>query len=226
MKTGRINNPTEERSLLRNLKRNLLTGALILAPVGVTIFLLWEIFKFLDQILSPLVNTMLGLKETPIRGLGFVALVLLLIGAGFATRNVIGQWLITRFQLTVNRIPLVNRIYKAVQQISQAILSGKREVFKSAVLIEYPRPGLYSIAIMTADTSGSVQDSLPDDCISVFLPTTPNPTSGFLLFVPKKDIIPLKISVEDALKLIISGGTITTFDEDLHIPVKPRRRFR
>ncbi len=200
-------------SALRRFKRYLVTGSLILGPVVVTGFLLWKSFLFIDGILSKVVNALIGMTEHPIPGLGFITLLIFVTLAGFAARNVFGQWIFVRFQKTINQIPLVNRIYKAIQQISEAIFSGKREVFKSAVLIEYPRQGIYSIAIMTADTGGVVQEALPEDTLSVFLPTTPNPTSGYLLFVPKKDVIPLDITVEEALKLIISGGTISSLDE-------------
>ncbi len=205
---------------MRKLKTYLITGALVLGPVVVTIFLLWTSFLFLDGILAAVMNfivrDILGIAifgERPIPGLGLIALLALLTLTGFAAKNVFGQLVITRGQQIMNRIPLVNRIYHAVQQISQAIFSGHKGVYQQAVLIEYPRKGLYSIAIMTADTKGVVQEALPEDSISVFLPTTPNPTSGFLLFVPKKDVIELNIPVEDALKLIISGGTISALND-------------
>lgn len=202
------------------MKRYLITGIVILAPIVVTLFLLWKSFLFLDGILAAVINAflrnILGIGifgDRPIPGLGLIALIAALIGTGFAARHVGGQWVINRSQKLIDQIPLINRVYRAIQQIGQALFSGRREVFKKAVLIEYPRKGVYSIAIMTADTSGPVQDSLTEDMISVFLPTTPNPTSGFLLFVPKKEIIELDISVEEALKLIISGGTVNVLDE-------------
>ncbi|MFH0765452.1 MAG: DUF502 domain-containing protein, partial [Calditrichota bacterium] len=130
-------------------------------------------------------------------------------------RNVFGQIVIKRIQNAIQQVPFVNRIYKAVQQISEAALSGQQDVFQSAVLIEYPRKGIYCIGIVTANSGGAVQNALPPDSISIFLPTTPNPTSGFLLFVPKSDTIPLDISVEEALKLIISGGTISALEEGI-----------
>ena len=210
----------DEGSIWKWIKRYLVTGILVVGPLGITIYLLVKGFLILDNILSPLISAIIRyilpfsfLEKHPIPGVGLVALLVILILVGFAARNVFGQWVIIRIQRTFNQIPLVNRVYKAVQQISEAVFSGRQEVFKNAVLIEYPRKGVYSIAIMTADTGGVVQEALPEDTLSVFLPTTPNPTSGFLLFVPKKDIIELDISVEEALKLIISGGTITTFDE-------------
>ena len=199
----------------RKLKTYLLTGALVLGPVVVTVFLLWTSFLFLDGILAKVMNfilrDVLGIRilgARPIPGLGLIALLILLTATGYAARHVFGQWVIAKGQELINRIPLVNRVYHAVQQISQAIFTGKRSVYKRVVMFEYPRKGIYSIGIMTADTGGYVQDKLPEDSISVFLPTTPNPTSGFLLFIPKKDIIELDIPVEDALKMIISGGAV------------------
>ncbi len=212
---------TDKLGFWRRIKRYLLTGFLVLGPIGITLYLLWKGFLLLDGILGIGINLVLrdilGLTifgDRPIPGIGFVALIILLILTGFAAHNVFGHKLIQKSQRFLNQIPLVNRIYYAVEQISQAIFSGKREVFKRAVLIEYPRKGIYSIAIMTADTSGHIQEKVSEDSISVFLPTTPNPTSGFLLFVPKSEIIELDISVEDALKLIISGGTLSASEKE------------
>lgn len=210
----------------QEIKRSLITGILVIGPLVVTLFLLWKSFLFIDGILSTVVNRSLSyvfhldfLRNYSIPGLGFITLLIVLLFAGYATRLVGPQWVTLKIQKIISQIPLVNRIYKAVQQISEALLSGRQEVFKKAVLIQYPRKGVYSIAIMTADTSGIIQDNLEEDSLSVFLPTTPNPTSGFLLFVPKSEIIELSIPVEDALKLIISGGTLNynadnlTFEE-------------
>ncbi len=209
-----------EIGVWKEIKRSLLTGTLIIGPVMVTAYLLWKSFIFIDGILSTVVNKSLFyifdlefLSEYSIPGLGFITLILILGITGFLTRHVFGQNLVKKMQGFMNKIPLVNRVYKAIQQISDAVLSGRQEVFKSAVLIEYPRPGLHSIAITTTSNGGVVQESLNKDLISVFVPTTPNPTSGFLLFVPRDEVTPLNISVEDALKLIISGGTVSSPEE-------------
>jgi len=206
--------------VLRSLQRSLLTGLLIIGPVVVTLWLLVKTFRILDGILSRVVNfgvrELFGIERAsgqPIPGLGLVALVVLLILTGYVARRTFGQWLIARGQQLIRHIPLVNRIYKAIDQISKAIFSGKHDVFKQAVLVEYPSKGLYSIGIVTADTGGKIQDALPEDCLSVFIVTTPNPTTGFLLFVPKKDIIFLDIPVEEALKQIISAGAISGLEE-------------
>ena len=140
--------------------------------------------------------------------MGFIALILLIIGTGLLARNYFGKKLIAMGESIVARIPIISRIYSTIQQISQAFFSEKREVFKKAVLFEYPRKGIYSIGFYTQDTRGPVQDALEHDVVSIFLPTTPNPTSGFLLFVPKDEIIDLNLTVEEALKLVISGGAI------------------
>lgn len=215
-------NPFRKEKLTgwRLYQRYLITGFLALAPIVITLFLLWKSFLFLDGLLGKGINFLLrdviGLHlfgNRAIPGIGFIALLILVGLTGFAARNVFGQWFIDRGRRFINQVPLVNRVYHTIEQISQAVFSGKKEVFKRAVLIEYPRKGIYSIAIMTADTSGLIQEMLPEDTISVFLPTTPNPTSGFLLFVPKREVIELDIPVEDALKLIISGGTISALDE-------------
>ena len=207
-------------SFWRRTRRYLLTGFLFLGPIAITVFVLWKGFLFFDGILGRGINYFLReildlqiIGRGPIPGIGFIALLIVLIITGFAAHNVFGQWFIRRSQHLLNQIPLVNRVYHAVEQISQAIFSGKHEVFKHAVLIEFPRKGLWSLAIMTSETSGHLQDILPEDSISVFLPTTPNPTTGYLLFVPKKDVIMVNISVEEALKLIISGGALTAVDK-------------
>ncbi|NQT34339.1 DUF502 domain-containing protein [bacterium] len=212
----------EKLGFWRSLRKNIVTGFLVLGPTVITIYVLWHGFMLLDGILGNGINFLLrevlGLPligANPVPGIGFIALLILLILTGFAARNAPGQWAIRRNRMLMIQIPMVNRVYRAIEQISQAIFSGKKEVFKSAVLIEYPRKGVYSIAIETADTSPHLQEKLPEDSITVFVPTTPNPTSGFLLFVPKRDVISLDISVEDALKLIISGGTITMLEEEV-----------
>jgi len=190
------------------------TGLLVLAPISLTIWIIYQLFLRIDGILRGLVYKIfadaLGIDfgAHPIPGLGFIALLLLIVITGALARNYVGRKLISIGDRAVAGIPIISRIYGTIQQISRAFLSEKREVFKKAILFEYPRRGIYSIGFFTQDTKGSVQDALDCDVVSVFLPTTPNPTSGFLLFVPKTDIIDLDMPVEEALKLVISGGAI------------------
>ena len=143
-----------------------------------------------------------------IPGIGFITLVLLVILTGMLTRNLIGKKLIEFGDRIMARIPIFNRIYTAVQQISQAFLTKKGTVFRKAVLVEYPRKGVYAIGFLTSESRGEVQERTETEMCNVFLPTTPNPTSGFLLLIPKNEITPLDMTIEEALKLVISGGTV------------------
>ncbi|NVM03460.1 MAG: DUF502 domain-containing protein [Candidatus Helarchaeota archaeon] len=141
-------------------------------------------------------------------GLGFVAILILILFVGMLARNYFGRKLIELGEWILKSIPFVNKVYNATQQISRAFISEKREVFKKAVLIEYPRKGIYSIGFLTRDTGGEVKEKIEEDTVSIFLPSTPNPTTGFILFVPKKDLVELDMSIEDSLKLIISFGAV------------------
>jgi uncharacterized membrane protein len=203
-----------KRTFFQRMRGYFFTGLVALVPVALTGYIIWQLFWAIDGILRGVANKFLiqnlgfGIGERQIPGVGFITLILFIILTGVLARNYFGRRLLLSGEKVLARIPFINKIYSAIQQIIQAIFSNKREVFKHAVLIEYPRRGIYSIGFYTQDTKGEVQERVSDDVVSVFLPTTPNPTSGFLLFVPKKEVIPLSMSIEDALKLVISGGAI------------------
>jgi uncharacterized membrane protein len=140
---------------------------------------------------------------------------------GFLTANLVGRSILAFGESLLDRMPLVRSLYKGLKQIFQTVLAEQSSSFKQAGLIEYPRRGLWSIVFVATDTKGEVNDKLPsEESISVFLPTTPNPTSGFLLFVPRKDIIILDMSVEEAAKMVISAGLVSP-DYPKTLPVKP-----
>jgi len=199
---------------ISHLRKTLLAGLLILAPTTLTVFILFKLFQFLDGLLRETVIRFVAERilqaplDIAIPGIGILALLALLLITGSVARNFLGRRIIALGDWFMGRIPLANRLYAAIREIAEAILSEKREIFKKAVLFEYPRPGLWSIGFFTQDTRGPIQQALTDDVVSVFLPTTPNPTSGFLLFVPKTSVRELDISVEDAMKVIISGGAL------------------
>ncbi len=196
--------------MLKKIRTYFLAGLLVLIPLVLTIFIIWKLFIAIDGLLSGFINNMLeriGIPVTSI-GLGFISVVLLIFLTGMIAKNYFGRKVIRIGEDIVTKIPLMNRIYLAIKQISNAFFSEKREVLKKAVLIEYPRKGIYSIGFFTQDTKGEVQDRLQQDVVSIFLPTTPNPTSGFLLFVPKSEVAELNMTIEEALKLVISGGAI------------------
>jgi uncharacterized membrane protein len=140
----------------------------------------------------------------------FVALVLVILGTGAFARNFVGAQAVAFGERILARIPVVRRIYLAVRQISEALFADRKGVFRRAVLFEYPRKGIWSVGFVTAESSGEVDSELPGVAhYHVFLPTTPNPTSGYLLMIPKEECRPLDMSIEDALKLIISGGAVS-----------------
>lgn len=203
--------------MFRKIRNYFFAGLAVLVPVALTVFIIWTLFEKVDNLMRAAVAKILMERFgiTYVTGFGFVAGVTLIILTGLLARNYVGRKIIRLGDAIVARIPLISKIYLAIQQIIQALFSEKSEVFKKAVLIEYPRRGIYSIGFFTQDTKGAVQNAIEEDVVSIFLPTTPNPTSGFLLFVPKEDIIDVNLSVEEALKLVISGGAIVAQEKKL-----------
>jgi uncharacterized membrane protein len=203
----------------RRIRAYFLTGLLVVVPLGLTYFIIKLLFIAIDDILSDRISSLIlqqfgvRLGEQQIPGIGIITLLVIIFITGVLARNYFGRKIVDLGDRVVERIPLINRVYGATKQLSTAFFSSKREVFKKPILFEYPRKGIYSIGFYTQDTRGPAQDALDPDVVSVFLPTTPNPTSGFLLFVPKTDVYDLDLTIEEALKLIISGGAI--------VPVKP-----
>ena len=207
-----------KNKILKSIRSYFIAGLLFIVPLVLSIYVVVRLFFWLDGLLNDQVNYLvyhfLG-RDTaahPIPGIGLLALVLIFLVAGFGVRNYIGRRFVKLSEFLLGRIPIVGHIYGMLQQIGHAFLSDRSDTFKKAVLFEYPRPGSYSIGFITQDTRGIVQRTLNEhnrqDCYSVFVPTTPNPTSGFLLFIPKKDVMELDLSIEEALKLVISGGSI------------------
>ena len=201
--------------LFSKLRANFMAGILVILPLVIT----YEIIKFIVVKAKVLhfANIITGKFVEPAYSryiiVGIAVLLILatifiiLIVIGMLARNVIGKRLILFGESILARIPMVNKIYRAVQQISHAFVG--KVIFTRVVLLQYPRKGIYSIGFVTSDTKGEIGSEISKNSINVFLPTTPNPTSGYLLFVPEKDTIPLSMSVEDAMKLVISGGAVT-----------------
>ncbi|MBL4784254.1 MAG: DUF502 domain-containing protein [Cohaesibacteraceae bacterium] len=189
------------------------TGLVIAAPVSITIYLSWSFIQWVDGWVKPLIP----LKYNPDTYLPFsvpgVGLIISFIGItliGFLTANLVGKTLLSYGEVLLGRMPLVRNIYSGLKQIFETVLSQRGQSFKKVGLIEYPRQGLWAIVFVATKTSGEVLvRSEQDSLLSVFLPTTPNPTSGFLLFVPSSEIKILDMSVEEAAKLVISAGLVT-----------------
>ena len=192
------------------VKKYLITGLLIWIPLVITIWVLKLVVDMMDQSLLLLpeafrTESWLGFH---IPGLGVIlTLVIVLVTGVFAT-NFFGAQLVVLWHEVLHRIPVVNSIYSSVKQISDTLFSSSGQAFRKALLVQWPHPGTWTIAFMTGRPGGDVVKHVPPDCISVYVPTTPNPTGGYFVIVPRKDVIELDMTVDQALKYVISMGVV------------------
>ena len=199
------------------LRNYFLTGLVIAAPIGITVYLTWTFITWVDTWIKPLIPAAYNPDQYlpfSLPGVGLIFSIAFLTLLGFLTANLVGRSLITFGESLLNRMPVVRNVYSGLKQIFETVLSERSKTFQRAGLLEYPRRGLWAIVFISTDAKGEVLQKLKglsgeDEMISVFLPTTPNPTSGFLLYVPAKDVKLLDMSVEDAAKLVISAGLVT-----------------
>lgn len=193
------------------LKTYFITGLLVIVPMALTAYILWVIITMMDGLLNLLPPRLrpTAYLPFPIPGLGLIMTVFLILFVGLITRSVLGKKLVGIGEWIVGKIPMVRSIYQATKQLTEAIFLPKSDSFRNVVLIQYPRKGIYSLGFVTGVSKGEIQGKTPSKVINVFVPTTPNPTSGYYILVPEEDTIPLDMTVEDAFKLIISGGMVT-----------------
>ena len=205
----------KKRGVMSRLRAYFLAGVLVTAPLGLTGLLSWWFIDFVDEKITPLIPDRYN-PETylpfGIPGLGLLVLLIAVTLIGALTAGLIGRWLLQTGERALNRMPVVRSIYSAIKQIFETVLAQQSNAFREAVLVEYPRRGIWAIGFITGTTKGEVQNLTEEETVNIFLPTTPNPTSGFLLFVPKSDVVPLGMSVEEAVKMVISGGIVTPPD--------------
>ncbi|HEY3247686.1 MAG TPA: DUF502 domain-containing protein [bacterium] len=187
------------------LRRYFVAGLLVFLPLAVTFTVLAWLFQFLDNFLGRLITYIFG---RPIPGAGLVATVAVIFLIGALVTNVLGRRMVRAMDSILMRIPLARSIYSATKQISDSIFIRRKGAFQRVVLLQWPRKGTYIIGFVTADGGAEKWIGSPRRFLNVFMVTTPNPTSGFLMFVPEEETIPLPISVEDALKLVLSGGIV------------------
>ena len=196
------------------IKGYFFTGLVVLVPISLTVYIIYELFLAIDGILRQVIYVImrdsfgLSLGKRPIPGIGFITLMLLIIGTGMAARSYFGKKMVEYGNRAVTRIPFIRRIYGTVQQLSHALFGEHREFFKKTVLVPFPSPGMWRIGFYVQEMHGEIQDALQQDIVSVFIPHTPNPTGGFLVFFPKSDVVEIDMPVEDALHMIVSGGTV------------------
>ncbi|WP_295313500.1 DUF502 domain-containing protein [Roseobacter sp.] len=215
--------PSTRRSLLARSRANFLTGLVVIAPVGLTIWLIWSVVGWIDGFVLPLVprsyqpdrliQDLLGLDpsvQINVRGIGVVIFLLFTVLVGWMAKGIIGRSMIRFAESLVERTPVVRTIYSGIKQISETVFAQSERSFERACVIEYPRKGIWAIGFISTNTKGEIATRSNDGraMLSIFLPTTPNPTSGFLLFVPEEDVTELEMTVEDAAKLVISAGLV------------------
>jgi uncharacterized membrane protein len=202
------------KSAVRRIRTDFIAGIAVILPVVATIFIIrFLVITTNNAVLAPLSNLLepylRGFSLLLAKALIFVGVILFITLIGISTRLLLLTKVIGLGEQFLYRLPLINRIYRATKQISTAFLGEGKSMFKRVVLVQYPRPGLYSIGFMTTETKGNIDKNTGVATISVFIPTTPNPTSGMLVMVPKEDITYLDMSVEDGMKLVVSGGVVT-----------------
>ncbi|WP_040502645.1 DUF502 domain-containing protein [Herbaspirillum sp. YR522] len=192
------------------MRKYFITGLLILVPLAITVWVLNLIIGTMDQSLLLLPESWRpeAIVGFHIPGLGTILTLLIIFLTGLAARNFIGRQIVSLWEGILTRIPVVKSIYSSVKQVSDTLFSSSGNAFRKAVLIQYPRQGSWTIAFLTGVPGGEVRNHLHGDFISVYVPTTPNPTSGFFLMLPRADSIELDMSVDEALKYIVSMGVV------------------
>ena len=196
---------------IARLRAYFLTGVIVTAPISITVFLVWQFLTFLDTQVEGLLPARYN-PETylpfSLPGVGLLIMLAFLTIVGMLTAGLAGRTLVRLGERLLARMPVVRSVYGTLKQIFETVLAQSSRSFREVVLIEYPRRGLGAIGFVTGPTRGEIQARSEEELVNVFLPTTPNPTSGFLLFVPRKDLIHLDMSIEDGIKLVISGGIV------------------
>lgn len=206
------NHPHRGPGIFAMLRNNFFAGVVVIAPIGLTVWLIWTAMGWIDGFVLPFVPHQFNPEQyigINLRGVGVIFFLLFTIVVGWIARGVIGVAFLRWAESLVSRMPIVRSIYNGVKQIAETVFAQQEQSFEKACLIQYPRPGTWVIGFVSTKTKGEVlrrTDAGP--MMSVFVPTTPNPTSGFLLFLPEKDVTILDMTVEDAAKLVISAGLV------------------
>lgn len=203
------------KRLRTSLKNYFLTGLLVILPIFITGYVIWFLIRIMDTMLKYIPpkfqpETYLHIR---IPGLGLILVVILIFIVGLLTRNFAGRQIVHFGENLVDRIPLVRILYTGVKQLLEAFFVQNNASFKKVALLEYPRRGIYVIGFITGESRGEAQAKTDKKMMNVFVPTTPNPTSGFYILIPEYELITLDMSVEDAFKLLISGGILTPSEE-------------
>jgi len=201
--------------LFGRLRAYFFAGVLVTAPIGITLYLAWSVVTWIDRSVLPFVPAVYN-PETylpfSVPGIGLLILLLLLTAIGAATAGLAGRMIVRLSERILNRMPVVRSVYGATKQIFETVLAQKSTAFREVVLVEFPRRGMWALGFITGRSEGELQDVSDDEMVNVYIPTTPIPTSGFLFFVARNEVYPLSMSVEEGIKMVVSGGIVTPPD--------------
>ncbi len=202
---------SKNRGFFARMRGYLIAGILVTAPLAITLFLAWKIISYIDVRVSHLIPAQYH-PETylpfNIPGIGIVIMTVIFILIGAFTAGFVGRFFVRTSERVLDRVPIIRSVYGAVKQISQSVLAQQSKAFRDVVLLEYPMKGKWVVGFISGRTKGEIQHKTKGDVVSVFVPTTPNPTSGFLLFLQEKDLIPLDMTVEEGIKMVVSSGIV------------------
>ncbi len=198
--------------LLGRVRAYFLAGILVTAPVAITLYLAWAVVDLIDNSVSKLLPEQYNpgnYMPFSVPGLGVVIVILTLMLIGAFTAGVIGRLVIRAGEGVLARMPIIRSVYAATKQIMETVLANQSAAFREVVLLEYPRRGIWTLGFISGETHGELRNLTADDVVNVFVPTTPNPTSGFLLFVPRSELHVLEMTVEEGIKMVVSTGIVT-----------------
>ena len=187
------------------------TGIVVTAPVAITLYMAYKFIVWIDRLVNQILPPQYKFDEIlpfTIPGIGLVVLVLALILVGMFAAGFLGKFFLRLGEWIVYKVPLISSIYSVLKQIFETFFSTKTQAFSKVVMLEYPRKGIWILGFVSSELRGEVKEKFAEEMLNVFIPTTPNPTSGFLIFVPKKDTIELDMKVEEGIKFVISGGLV------------------
>ncbi len=201
------------------MKKIFTTGLLTLLPLAITVYVFYLVFNFLETLLGPAVKELFNIR---VPGIGFAAGILLIFLIGFIASNIIGRRIIALGDALFRRIPLTRSIYVSAKQIIDAFTLQGKNAFQKVVMLEYPRKGLFVLGFVTGTSRGEIQDKTQGEVVNIFVPTTPNPTSGMLILAPRKEVIELEMTVDEGMKVIISGGLFSPETKQVNPPAADR----
>ncbi|MCB1591455.1 MAG: DUF502 domain-containing protein [Alphaproteobacteria bacterium] len=215
----------KDRSSIARIRGYLLAGILVTAPITITVYLTYIFLSFVDTKVGLILpdewyRALYG--HTTIPGIGLIVAITFFVCVGWLATNFLGRIVIMVSEKILARMPIIRTIYGATKQVLETVMTSQSNAFREVVMFEYPRKGIWSVGFVTGTSEGEVQEKTEQETMNIFLPTTPNPTSGFLLFIPRKDLIFMEMTVEEGIKLVVSGGMISPDPSARH----ERKRLR